>query len=317
MTTAKDIASMTPIEIDTEIAKISAAIGKAMESRLKAQTSVHQAAGDRQIREGRGIPPRWGMSLDQAEQKAQELASGTDYQAAPARRALVDLDAARLAETSAYEALLPWNAEFTRRGGWTRSFLVTDGHAHSSQDCSTCNRQGQLTNFSWMVAYSGLNEAEIVKDAGERACTVCYPSAPVDDLKRPSKMFTPEEIDRQQKREEAEAAKTKRAAAKAAKAIANPDGTELKVFNHHWPERQVRQGNEIKVIPAHDDFTTLETLHSARGWITDWYGEAARGGHPSYREDDRQRVAEAIAHKEGKTREEALAEAQARAKRRK
>ncbi len=130
-------------------------------------------------------------------------------------------------------------------------------------------------------------------------------------------MFGPDEIKQQQAREEREAARAKRAAAKAAKAIANPDSTALKVFDHHWPERQVRQGNNIKVIAAHDSFTTLETLHAARGWLTDFYEWAAPGGHPSYLESDSQHVAEAIAHKEGKTTEKALEEAQARAKRRK
>src|SRR5699024_1181900 len=66
------------------------------------------------------------------------------------------------------------------RGGWNRAFLVAGagGHVHSSTDCSTCR---PTTQYAWMTNYSGADEDTIVSDAGYRACTVCYPSAPVGD----------------------------------------------------------------------------------------------------------------------------------------
>lgn len=42
--------------------------------------------------------------------------------------------------------------------------------------CSTCF---PTTQFGWVTEFSGKDEAEIVAAAGEGACTVCYPSAPV------------------------------------------------------------------------------------------------------------------------------------------
>ena len=69
---------------------------------------------------------------------------------------------------------------FRIRGGWNRAFLVAGagGHVHSSTDCSTCR---PTTQYAWMTNSSGADEDTIVSDAGYRACTVCYPSAPVGD----------------------------------------------------------------------------------------------------------------------------------------
>ena len=49
------------------------------------------------------------------------------------------------------------------------------------------------TSFWWATEYSGKTEAEIVADAGERACTICYPSAPVGV--KGTKFFTPDEVE--------------------------------------------------------------------------------------------------------------------------
>ena len=72
-------------------------------------------------------------------------------------------------------AQAPLHAEFARRGGWTRAFLVVggDGHVHSSMDCSTCNRGVEPTRFQWMVEFSGTTEAEVVAAAGWRATVTC------------------------------------------------------------------------------------------------------------------------------------------------
>ncbi len=62
---------------------------------------------------------------------------------------------------------------------WSRFFLVnnTNGHIHSSMNCSTCNMR---TNFSWLPNLSGLTEKDAVEEHGPLLCTVCYPSAPTE-----------------------------------------------------------------------------------------------------------------------------------------
>lgn len=83
--------------------------------------------------------------------------------------------AAQIAELLAEAA--PYHDEFTRRGGWTRAWLVdnNNGHVHNSQLCWTCNAR---TRFGWLPQVSGQTEAEAVAEFGAILCTVCFPSAP-------------------------------------------------------------------------------------------------------------------------------------------
>jgi hypothetical protein len=73
-------------------------------------------------------------------------------------------------------------------------------------NCSTCNRGERPTQFQWMTDYSGMGEAQIVAAAGWRACTVCYPTAPVGDVRSlPTAMFSREDEAKAQARAEREA----------------------------------------------------------------------------------------------------------------
>lgn len=74
----------------------------------------------------------------------------------------------------------PFNAEWDARDGWTRAYIVPDGHIHASTNCHTLH---PTTLISWLPEQSGLTEAEIVEFAGIVACTVCYPTAPVEFLR--------------------------------------------------------------------------------------------------------------------------------------
>lgn len=101
------------------------------------------------------------------------------------------------------------NAVWIAEGRWTRAFLVinSNGHVHNGMDCSTCY---DSTRYEWLTAYSAADEDEIVKAAGEMACTVCYPTAPSDYLNRPSDLIS-------KTRAEKDAAAAQRAAEKAAR----------------------------------------------------------------------------------------------------
>lgn len=138
------------------------------------------------------------------------------------------LDEAYAAADTTREQMRPLEAEFDRRGGWSRAFLVTGGHLHNTMSCSTCNRMGQPTRFAWMPQFSGADEDEMVDAAADRCCTVCFPSAPVDVLQRPSALLTPDEEEAARARAEREAVRSQKAEEKAAKSIANPDGSELR-----------------------------------------------------------------------------------------
>lgn len=82
---------------------------------------------------------------------------------------------AKLSELATESA--PYEAEFARRGGWSRFFLClnTEGHVHGSLTCPTLRRDTQM---AWLPELSGRTEAEMVAEHGSWACTVCFPTAP-------------------------------------------------------------------------------------------------------------------------------------------
>ena len=104
-----------------------------------------------------------------------------------------------------------------RQDPWTRAFLVinSNGHVHSSMDCSTCFPR---TRYQWLVQYSNDDEKTIVEDAGQDACTICYPSAPAEVLNRPSRIVTADKIAKAKAKEERDAKKAARIAKEKANA---------------------------------------------------------------------------------------------------
>lgn len=126
------------------------------------------------------------------------------------------------------EQLSAIDAEFERRGGWTRVWVVPGGHGHRTRDCHSMF----ATTIKVLAPrdirgrdLSGASEEEIVAAVGERACTFCYPSAPVD---KPSTIVLPDEDAKMKARAEREAKRQEAAAKKAAKAITHPDGSRIR-----------------------------------------------------------------------------------------
>lgn len=280
----------TPVEIDTELADL---YGKVADLNTK-RHRAHQAI----------------LRIDETEPGSYE---SHFPERSPKRRAELHAEMVKLqGQVSRLyaEEINPREEEWQRRGCWTRYYMVdnTDGHVHKDQNCSTCFVD---TRYAWLVEQSGMEAEELVRLAGETACTVCFPWAPVNVLKQRTRLEAPE---RKAARLERERAKAEREAKKAAKAITSPDGTPLKVFTRHYPERQVvRGGKVVKVHPAHDGYDTLATLYAARGWLADQF-EQWRGNTGTHR--DLAKVADAVAAKEGKTRQQVIEEAQKRAARR-
>jgi hypothetical protein len=136
------------------------------------------------------------------------------------------VNAATLEVTILEGEVAPFTAEFTRRGGWSRYYLVEDGHLHYDLSSYRCSRQFTTTHY-WMTDLSGQDAVKVVEMAGERACTNCFPDAPVAVLERPSQLQTANEAEKAAAAQERADKKTAAALAKAAKAITNPDGSDL------------------------------------------------------------------------------------------
>lgn len=114
----------------------------------------------------------------------------------------------------------PYEVEYASRP-WNRYFLVANdnGHVHRGMNCSTCF---VTTEYRWLIDLADCDEDAMIEEWGERACTVCFPSAPVNPF-----YSRPARIDREaQAARQAEAAK--RNADKAAKGIVDVDGSPLR-----------------------------------------------------------------------------------------
>lgn len=183
---------------------------------------------------------------------------------------------------------VPFRVEFERRGGWTRAYLVTNagGHVHSSMACPTCFPS---TQYHWVTQLSDHAEIEIVEAAGESACTFCYPSAPVDVLKRKSSIELPE-------RRAARLERDRKAAERAAKALIDPDtGLLVRSIERRFgpgSDATLRDGNEIGKTERGAELEAISGLSSLL-----WYGAS----HPSAAawRATADRVAKALAVKHG------------------
>lgn len=82
---------------------------------------------------------------------------------------------------------------------WNRAWIVPGGHVHRSVSCHTLYAETQIFP---VPQCSALTEDQIVELAADRACTVCYPSAPVE---KRSTLLAPGEEAKTQRQIEREA----------------------------------------------------------------------------------------------------------------
>lgn len=180
--------------------------------------------------------------------------------------------------------------------GWSRAFLVRNGngHVHSSMNCSTCF---PTTQFLWITDYSGADEDKIVKDAGEMACSVCFPNAPVDYKYRPCVIEDPELAEAKRVRDEA---KRVREEERERKGIKDIDGKPLSVFGFGKYREQIKtlRSAEIWLVNAGFEIATHDPERT-------WQAEQHEN-----KKVDFVRVLAAIAKKRGVSVEEVRAEAQ-------
>lgn len=187
-----DLAAKSPVEIDKELARLWGEQEQALQRLVSWQRDLeaHQA--------GRR---RYGYQFEEQAEKG-----------------IVD-NKAKLA--AARDEAAPFEAEFARRGGWNRYFLVTNnnGHVHRGMDCNTCF---DTTQYAWLIDLADCDEDKMIEEYGEKACTVCFPTAPANP-----RFHAPGRIDAEAKAAR-DAEKAAKQAVKDAKAITAPDGSPLK-----------------------------------------------------------------------------------------
>ncbi|WP_156250964.1 hypothetical protein [Pseudactinotalea terrae] len=303
-TDADRLARMTPAEVDTEL-------NEAMHAAATAQRKLEYAlsSADRAT----GLPPRrWNEppygreQIVEALQTRIESPDSADWQVRIARRSLDDIAAGDAAVQVHRAEIAAYDAEWNRRGRWSRAFLVTggDGHVHSSMGCSTCNRGQRPTQFQFMTEFSGNDEADIVTAAGWRACTVCYPSAPVGSPRSlPTSMWSKEDLDKQQAKAEREAKKAARNAEKIAKGL-TADGSPMEVRwtarNAPGWDRDPETGKRVHAYRDRSERAEFATERSAVQWYLFEHVSSGAETHadqaPAY-----EAIEQALAAKHGKT----------------
>ncbi len=168
------------VRIDTEIAKAYGEMMDLLRNKRALVLTVHK------------INPRARGSVDEI--RTQYLAGEIGRQAGYFRdyylKVFEEYDGVRAALDDAQKI---YTTKSTNYGGWSRFYLVPDGHIHSSLSCPTCNKNGTSAVFGWLTDLSGLTEKEAVAEHGAILCTVCFPSAPVEytnkyDLEREIKL---------------------------------------------------------------------------------------------------------------------------------
>lgn len=301
----ENLTTATPVEIDTVLADLydeAARLGMECSRRVD---GVMYEAGAKQVRIGHSRHRDWNMTLDEAMTAVEAKASESNERSWERRTAQSALDAlaeARAKMADNREAQAPLHAEFKRRGGWTRAFLVVTqgtGHVHSSMHCTTCYA---TTQYAWLPELSGSDEAAIVAAAGQDACTICYPSAPVDTA-GPRSIYSKAERKTAEERAARQAELDAKRAAKEAKAIYDVDGSMLR-DSHGFEIKTERTAQTVYVNAAADAIRyAAEAEGPIASWVTrdhDEYRAHLRGLATEYAEQA-ERILAALAAKRGTT----------------
>jgi hypothetical protein len=202
-----DTTALTPVEVDTILAD---------NYNQQAKVQAHIAADIRHL--DRIKKSKWGTPAE-------------------IDRTAATLEKNREILRGLIAASAPYQLEYNRRP-WNRYFLVknANGHVHRGMNCSTCF---PTTEYGWLVELADCDEAQMIEEFGESACTVCFPDAPAN----PS-FHTPGS--RSKAALEAKAAeKAAKDAVKAEKAIADVDGSPLKDSNGYPLKTKVAARNEL------------------------------------------------------------------------
>ena len=174
-----DPTTATPVDIDTALAGLDHTLPSLHQQVRVALERVHQGAEDTKTRVRGEKTDRWGMTHEQAESVCRERRNSGDI---ATTQALVNLNAAFLATNANRAEFARLDAEYTRRGGWTR--FVQCVHIHSGYQCAggTLDRGPYRSERFWRPEFSGMDEATALatlQKAAEILCSHCFPNAPV------------------------------------------------------------------------------------------------------------------------------------------
>ncbi len=174
-----DITTATPVEIDTELARLHGELAQ-LDRRLSviAKTS-HALNGEKAEKHGRVY-----LYTRNIEETLTELALklADDQFDSYTKGNVTDCIEKHGELSKAYDAVQAQvqllDIEYSSRP-WSRFIAVENGHVHSSRFCAGGTIR-VTTTIGWHPELSGKSEAEAVELLGPMLCTHCFPSAPVE-----------------------------------------------------------------------------------------------------------------------------------------
>lgn len=174
----ENLKTMTPSEVDQVLAEHYNTQHRLRYFLDNAVEGAHRSVGDSKVTSWRP----YAKTEEEVHAELQELVAKGGQKGTNAQYYLDRVKSLTEQLQASVDEAKPYDAEFTRRGGWSRFFLVdaVNGHIHASMHCSTCNKRGKATQFSWLPSVSGETEKAAVEEFGSRLCSVCFPTAPVE-----------------------------------------------------------------------------------------------------------------------------------------
>jgi hypothetical protein len=173
-----DLSTATPLEADTELARLHGVIAELDTQRGYASNAAHSLNGERAVYKGRRRV--YTMPLDTTlTELALKLADEQIVRhEVDAVREIIERVAELDKQIDAVQAEIKLiDIEYARRP-WSRFIAVQNGHLHSSRFCEGGTIR-VTTQIGWHPELSGKTEAEAVELLGELLCTHCFPDAPV------------------------------------------------------------------------------------------------------------------------------------------
>lgn len=159
-------------KIDTELAEMASEARNLEQRRDRLIRDLLYRAGSRCQRGG-----RWTINLPQAINilRADPTGGFPKYPTVTHAEAIDRYEKADEAVDDAWGAFE--DHEKAHYTGWSRFYLVPEGHIHSSRSCHTLR---MTTALVWLPQLSGESEADAVAEQGTILCTHCFPSAPAE-----------------------------------------------------------------------------------------------------------------------------------------
>ncbi len=161
---------------DTKLAALYFELEKTRRTESHQRERIIHSAGEVARRFGKDTKRGWGSEVDyhSFDEAIVILSQREDRDSSIA---LAEYEQTTSLIEATEEAIEVAESEYT---GWSRFFLVTSsqGHIHRDMRCTSCY---QTTTYGWLPELSGKSESEAVAVHGPALCTVCFPSAPVED----------------------------------------------------------------------------------------------------------------------------------------